>query len=281
MDRQERIAEFRKNGSEILGDSSKTDRVEKVEELGLLDRRRTLLSPHPEARARLALLEKTYNDLKTEYPEFFGLTLYGSHTKGYANGKSDFDGHVFVDVEKAFASLDVNKLNKKDFFTRDELREIYLSQPRAFDEQAKNDHAFSQALMMKYNRALNNFLVQNGINNAVGERKLELVFLDQDYVRRCATSDEEMDYYSEPIVTLFNISLDREINRYREIVISEMEAEGEKGKKKWKKIMEALGFIERLEKDDVEVISPETNPERHARLYPSLDKARAYFLQGS
>lgn len=281
MDRQEAIGRFRDNASDILNNSTKRNRANLIGGLELLERKRFFLSPSPEAKERLERLRQAYAELKSNYPEFFGLTIYGSHTKGYANDTSDIDGHIFLDVDKAFAALDPNNLTEKDFVTRPELEAIYLSQPRAFDDQTKNQYTLSKGLEIKYDRAIAHFLANHGVADIVGPKKLELTFLDQDYVKRCTDSDKKEDYAAEPIITLFNLSLDSEINRYREIVIRELESQGEKGADKWGNLMLELGTIERLEDETHELVGPEGKPWRHAKIYPTLDKARAYFLKTS
>ena len=82
MDRQEAIGRFRDNASDILNNSTKRNRANLIGGLELLERKRFFLSPSPEAKERLERLRQAYAELKSNYPEFFGLTIFGSHTKG-------------------------------------------------------------------------------------------------------------------------------------------------------------------------------------------------------
>jgi len=68
---------------------------------GLAERKRFLLSSHPELKKRLALLQKVVRDFQKQYPEFISLGLYGSLIKGYATPESDIDADIFIDQEIA------------------------------------------------------------------------------------------------------------------------------------------------------------------------------------
>ncbi|MBY0111086.1 hypothetical protein K2Y00_03760 [Patescibacteria group bacterium] len=80
---------------------SKGERLREAERDPRLERRRFVLSRVPELRERIFHLQKVFSDLQKEHPELVGLSLYGSHTKGYADFLSDIDGVVFVDFDEA------------------------------------------------------------------------------------------------------------------------------------------------------------------------------------
>ncbi|MEK9160587.1 MAG: hypothetical protein AAB440_00930 [Patescibacteria group bacterium] len=80
---------------------SKEERVSDAEKDPRLERQRFVLSRVPELRERIFRLQKVFMDLQKEHSELVGLSLYGSHTKGYADFVSDIDGVVFIDFEEA------------------------------------------------------------------------------------------------------------------------------------------------------------------------------------
>ena len=72
-------------------------RRELVADPGELDFRRFLLSSDPKLREKIKTLRNTVEGLRTKYPEIIGMTLFGSHTKGYPDSQSDIDGYIYLD----------------------------------------------------------------------------------------------------------------------------------------------------------------------------------------
>lgn len=253
---------------------SKKERVNIARDFGGIDYKRFELSFNPEVRARLEQLKVQYKILKSKYPEFVGLTVYGSHTKGYATSKSDFDGHVFVEIDQALASFDPKNLKDSDLVTFDEYKNIYNNLPKVFPKDTKQAYAISYSLNLKYERAASRALGEN----ILGKKQMELVLIDEDYLRRCSVSDLSEDYASEIPISLFNLSLDPGIRRFREVVVRSFENQGDAGERKWNELMKQLGYVERLENGTEELIGPDANPARHEKIYPDLAHAREYFL---
>jgi hypothetical protein len=274
----EKAKMFRKDSASILDGSGKAYRAESTFAMEALQNKRHLLSQNPEARVRLDKLDEAYHKAKKEYPAFVGLTLFGSQVKGYATGESDFDGNIYVNSKKALENFDIKNLKEQDLVTPEEAEEIIKNQPRAFDQKTKMKFATGETVNLKYKKILNQFFSSAGLEDQIKPKSLSVEFVDADFFRKCANSDKEMDYACKPVVALFNLSLDKDINSYREIVIEELEKQGEKGKKKWQEIMEVLGNNESLSFLDQELLGPQTDPERHNKLYPTLDKARKHFL---
>ena len=80
-----------------------------------LEQKRFLLPTNPEAKALLDKLREAVNFLKENHQEVIGFSLHGSLVKGYATEKSDIDGYLLIDSDKAERPIDAEDKEKYPF----------------------------------------------------------------------------------------------------------------------------------------------------------------------
>lgn len=265
----------------------KAQRVTAVAESGLLENKRFTLSKNPEVRKNLKNFESVYGDIKTRYPaEVVAMVMSGSQVKGYATGESDFDSMLYIDAEQATANLDVDNPKPEDAVTAEDIQNLKdnpkgwyttIDEPDPVAAAQDKSNLTKEAALLKYTK-----LVEQGLqNHELGGRdrhiSVAVHLLDQQEMLGYLRSER---YATNSIVSLFELSLDRGVNKWREMVVSELESQPD-GQKKWQDIMEELGEKERLEIHNEEVLGSNTRPERQKKLYPTLQEARGYFLKGS
>lgn len=265
----------------------KPDRVKEVVDSGALESRRFLLSKNPEVRKNLKNFEAVYDDIKARYPaEVVSMVLGGSQVKGYASIDSDFDSILYIDTEQAVANLDVDNLKSEDALTAVDIQSLKdnpkawyttIDEPDPVAAAQDKSNLTKEAVLLKYTKLVEQGLENHELGGKDRHISIAVHLIDKPQILEYLRSER---YFTNSVVSMFELSLDRGINKWRELVISELESQPD-GQKKWEYIMQELGEKERLEIHNEEVLGPNTKPERQQKLYPSLDKARAYFLRGS
>ncbi len=243
----------------------KNRRIAWADKSGILNEKRFALSRNPETRKRLKILRKVYSELKQKYGDkIVAMTIGGSHTKGYAEKGSDFDGMLFIDLQKALIHYQksLNILASEDLY--EVVSMVYKKIQKAL-ASAFNDH---------------------GISNPKDYEHLMVQGLDKKEIVKFLQSEDEDLWTAPEIVGMFSLSLDRKINDFRAVVINELKRQLD-GKRKWEAIMRMLGKLESLSVEEfnwsndieiIEYVGPSSIPQRHKKLYPSLKEASKYFL---
>lgn len=262
----------------------KPERVQELIDSGALENRRFLLSKNPEVKKNLKNFKAVYNDIKTKYPaEVVSMVLGGSQVKGYATSESDFDSILYIDAQQTVGNLDIDNLKPEDAITATDIQDLKdnpknwyttIDEPDMVAAAQDMSKLTKEAALLKYTK-----LVEQGLqNHELGGRdrhiSVAIHLLDKQEMLGFLRSER---YFTNSVVSLFELSLDRGINKWREMVISELENQPD-GRKKWQDIMEELGEKERLEIHNEEILGPNTKPERQKKLYPTLSEARGYFL---
>ncbi len=270
-----------------LQDKPKAQRVTAIAESGLLENKRFTLSKNPEVRKNLKNFEAVYDDIKARYPaEVVSMVMGGSQVKGYATGESDFDSMLYIDSQQATASLDVDNLKPEDVITAADIQKLKdnpkgwyttIDEPNPVAAAQDKSNLTKEAALLKYTKLVEQGLQSHELGGHDRYISVAVHLLDKQEMLGYLRSER---YATNSIVSLFELSLDRGANKWREMVIGELESQPD-GQKKWQDIMEELGEKERLEIHNEEVLGPNTKPERQKKLYPTLQEARAYFLRGS
>lgn len=270
-----------------LQDKPKAQRVTAVAESGLLENKRFTLSKNPEVRKNLKNFEAVYADIKARYPaEVVAMVMGGSQIKGYATSESDFDSMLYIDTQQATANMDVDNLKPEDALTAEDIQNLKdnpkgwyttIDEPDPIAAAQVKSNLTKEAALLKYTKLIEQGLQSHELGGRDRHISVAIHLLDQQEMLGYLRSER---YATNSIVSLFELSLDRGANKWREMVISELESQPD-GQKKWQDIMEELGEKERLEIHNEEVLGPNTKPERQQKLYPTLQEARAYFLRGS
>lgn len=234
------IKDARRARAKELENLSQEKRVYKIEDSGELELKRSLLSSDPELRERIKALREVVEGLRTKYPEIIGITLFGSHTKGYANEKSDIDACIYLDEEKVrIASHTMNHEEK------------VFDSPHFLQIQEEISSGISHA----------------GLKQQSGGIIIYLISKDK-LVERCHKGS-----FSINTIRLFHLAAGKGIYEYREIVISTLENMVEDGERMWKNLMHELSVFENLNLDTV-------LREKRKDLYPkTLVEGRSYFLR--
>ncbi|MBY0111087.1 nucleotidyltransferase domain-containing protein [Patescibacteria group bacterium] len=82
----------------------KFERIDAIENDTRLVHHRFLLSEDPALREKLRILQDSFKQLQSKFPEIISLQVFGSHTKGYASPDSDFDLGLALDSNKLEAA---------------------------------------------------------------------------------------------------------------------------------------------------------------------------------
>src|SRR3989344_4652802 len=98
---------------EDLEGASKRKRLDKINESGILESKRFLLSPDPILRERPRILADIIERLRIKHPEIIGVVFGGSYVKGYANSKSDLDASIFIDEDSVRDAAGTNDPDEK------------------------------------------------------------------------------------------------------------------------------------------------------------------------
>lgn len=264
---------------------SKPERVQAVADSKVLEQRRFLLSKDTEVRKTLDNFRAMYRELKNHYPsEVISMVLGGSHIKGYAITESDFDSILYIDSEDAIGRLDIADLKPQDALSEEDVQRL-RDNPSAWyttiDDPDRDSAAqditklTKEAVLVKYENLIKRGLDAHGLGGKDRHISVAVHLIDKEQILNYLQSE---GYFKNTIVCFFELSLDKNINKWRELVITELEKQPD-GREKWQTIMDELGEKERLEIHDKEILGPSTKPERHKKLYPTLDQARQYFLK--
>lgn len=195
-----------------LENLSQEKRVHKIEASGELEFKRSLLSSDPKLREKLKTLRGVVEGLRVKYPEIIGMTIFGSHVKGYANNESDIDASIYLDEDKI-----------RNFAPGAGSTEEILKSPRFLEIQDDIAHGISYAGLKSHG-------IDMGI---ISKDKL---------VEKC-----QRGYFSENTMRLFHLAAGKGIYGYRELVISTLENMGEKGEKGWSNLMSELFLFENMD----------------------------------
>lgn len=216
----------------------KETRMGIVSDSGELDFKRTLLSSDPKLREKVKKLREITEGLRAKYPEMIGMTLFGSHVKGYANNQSDIDANIYIDASRVFLPItEHRKVN-------------VLASPRFLRIQEELAQGISEA----------------GLRAQSGGIYINLISKDQ-IIETCLSGS-----FSENIVRLFHLGAGKGIYEYREAVISTFESMGEEGEKRWSNLMAELSLFENRDmKPDLQKIRKNLYPK-------TLAEGRRYFL---
>jgi len=219
-----------------------------------LDYKRFLLSGDPEVKKRLVILREAFEALKKKYPEVIALGLLGSYTKGYASKESDFDLSIFIDKEQLLRKIDEN----------DEVKTVY-------------EYAFD------IRKFISDYLIRKLSLSEEQTEDIYALFLSESDVKYFFDDKPEKDHLSSlrDISEIFTLTIGtKDIQKYREMVISTLEQRTDGGEVRWREIMKDLYTVERLEGQDFDGSDREFDEEVFERLYPqTLAKAREVFLK--
>lgn len=209
---------------------------------GELDFRRILLSSDPRLREKLKTLGNVVEKLRIKFPEIIGVTIHGSHVKGYSNSESDIDATIFIDEDKI-----------RHFENKQDAETFVNNLPRYL--QIKDDINFeiSNAGLEKESRGIYIFPISKGTISK---------FCNGEFVPTSTIVT---------IMSLFNVTSGKGIYEYREFLISTLETK-ENGDAIWRGLMSELFQLENMTLDP-KFREKITNP------YPkTLAEGRKYFI---
>lgn len=218
-----------------MNTESKQNRIVPV----ILEKKRFVLSPDPELLKRLRSLHEALKKAKKYNPEIISIGLFGSMTKGYATESSDIDAVLFINETK-------------------------LDQRRK-DEHLDSDYGSVTHYKDNFIRQLQDALQLTSIEQL---KDFRVEYVSADLLRKSARR------FPSTLTDLFLLSVSRDIEPYRKIVLDELESMGSEGEEIWRSIMQDLA-----EKENAG-LNPEMIHQREL-LYPkSISAAKNYFLGG-
>ncbi|MBI2121616.1 MAG: nucleotidyltransferase domain-containing protein [Candidatus Sungbacteria bacterium] len=218
---------------------SKDERREKVSASPALERKRFLLSRHPELKERLKKIHEIMKEEKAKYPELVALTLFGSLTKGYAIPESDIDGYILIDEDKILPKKP-EEIDSPSVFSH--IHDRIKEELKLNAEQKKNLTAYIFS----------------------GKRLPKLLTYTHDTTIDIMKADQLMRF--------FHLSIGTGINDYRKIILDTLESMGKDGEKIWKNIFSHLFHFENGGLDTKLYA-------KRLALYPkTIQEAKKYFL---
>ncbi|OGG69595.1 hypothetical protein A3F27_00555 [Candidatus Kaiserbacteria bacterium RIFCSPHIGHO2_12_FULL_53_13] len=194
---------------EDLEGASKRKRLDKINESGILESKRFLLSPDPILRERPRILADIIERLRIKHPEIIGVVFGGSYVKGYANSKSDLDASIFIDEDSVRDAAGTNDPDEKT-----EKLQYFLDIRKDIQENVRSANLPSRGLLVCL----------------TSKNKI---------IKACKTGS-----FSENLVHMFRLAAGKGIYEYRELAISTLEQIGKIGEKRWSELMLGLLMLE-------------------------------------
>jgi hypothetical protein len=181
---------------------TKTERLKSASEDDRLERHRFTLSDDPELRGKLRQLREVFHDLKEKYPKLIDIGLYGSQIKGYATPESDFEGLIFVELDKPGGDEHDRGFNVSHI-----------------------SHAVDQEIRRR-------------LKLPIGQANFRPEFTDLSALDRTLRTADR--FAIRGLAKYFYFSLGGGLKPYREKIISWLESQGEIGEDDWHDIMDEL-----------------------------------------
>lgn len=177
------------------------------------------------AQKRLRELVKSFEEYSTDNPDIAGITLYGSYVRGKANEISDIDGTIFVENTTREVKESIKNSFATNFF-----KEIEYHQESADAKGLALIRKIGQDLKISKKHFLDGLQVLP-INNKLIDSAMANSEIDVNAV----------NYLSR----MFNLSIGRGLDEYRNYFLSEMKKLSvKKADDLWNKILRSLKFFE-------------------------------------